>query len=97
MAAYEGAGAYFSLKNLILFHGVTEFRHKSLAADNLNCPRSFALAYLEMKAERYKNKGWALLGLLKQTLSDNDINIEAKRKEWYETKKAKAEAALAAA
>lgn len=79
MEAYKGSGAYFTLRNMFYFHG----------------------AYMEdcktgeesVKAldEQFKNtsyfEGYKVLGLLKEVIAQNGIDISAKRAEWRAAKK----------
>ena len=68
--AYKGAGAYFTLKNLILFHGCT--------FEGVDSEKSLRFLKDYSKAM----EGWELLGVLKAFLSINNISIEAKQAEW---------------
>lgn len=80
--SYKGAGAYFTMRNLILFHGA-KFR---TAAGNF-ASESMSIAILEEKAHLYKNEGWRLFGVMKQLIKDNGIDIHRKiaqwRNKWY--------------
>lgn len=93
--AYKGAGAYFTLKNLILFHEAVLPGPNTNAYDQLD--KESSLQNLEYFAEKYKNRGWVLLGKLKDTLKQNNIDIAAKRREWSEAKRQRAAAKAAAA
>lgn len=75
--AYKGAGAYFTMKNMILFHGA-KFR----AANGRFLSQKQSLAVLEEKAEEYKTEGWRLFGVMKQLITDSGIDIEKKIAEW---------------
>lgn len=74
--AYKGAGAYYSMRNLIMFH---DCRVKDC---NAWLSQQDSLGRLEMEASKNKHKGWWLLGMLKQLISDNNIDISKKRAEW---------------
>lgn len=71
--AFKGSGAYYTLKNLILFHNCT--------ADGCS-DRNSSLALLETLAGQYEKEGWRMLAYLKKFLADNNINIKAKMREW---------------
>lgn len=74
--AYKGAGAFFTLKNLILFHGCRmQIDHHMLSPIG-------SIKKLHDKAEEYKNDGWKLFGLMKKFIAYNNIDIEAKMAEW---------------
>lgn len=74
--AYKGAGAYYTMKNLILFHKAT-FKNGCV---KLSQQKSLRL--LEDKATEYSDEGWRLFGLMKKLISDSNINIERKMAEW---------------
>ncbi|MFR9543010.1 MAG: ubiquitin carboxyl-hydrolase [Rikenellaceae bacterium] len=76
--AYKGAGAYFTMQNLIRFHDC-------VAIDDIGKPlnKTLSLFYIEEKAKIYcEGNGWRLLAVLKKMLSDNNIDIKAKQSEW---------------
>lgn len=77
--AYKGSGAFFTLQNMIRFHGCI-LRGKNgrmLSKDK-------SLEYLDNYAEECgKNgEGYKMLGMLRQALKDNRIDINTKFKEW---------------
>ncbi len=74
--AYKGAGAYFTMKNLLLFHGAT-FKNGCVKLSQTK-----SLRLLEDKAAEYSDEGWRLFGLMKKLISDSNIDIEAKMAEW---------------
>lgn len=69
--AYKGAGAYFTMKNLILFHGARFSGHPS---------ERQSLEHMERLARECE--GWELLGAMKQLISDSGISVEKKVEEW---------------
>ena len=76
--AYKGAGAFFTMQNLIRFHGCTAINDKGKRLDKYH-----SLAFLSSKAEAYKNgEGWRLLAMLKKMLDDNNIDVRKKMAEW---------------
>lgn len=75
--SYKGAGAYFTMRNLILFHGA-KFR----AENGRFLSQQQSLSVLESKAEEYKTEGWRLFGVMKKLIEDNGIKIEKKIAEW---------------
>lgn len=83
--AYKGAGAYYTMKNMILFHGCV-FK-KKYRGKLVDIPKGISLNYLEEKAAEYGNKeGWRLFGVMKLLISDNDIDIKKKMLEWRNNK-----------
>ncbi|MBO4499145.1 MAG: ubiquitin carboxyl-hydrolase [Bacteroidaceae bacterium] len=80
--AYKGAGAYFTMQNLLRFHGCR------FPKDNDFYERGKGgLDMLEAAANAYADdEGWRLFGLMKQMIDENHIDIEKKRAEWREEK-----------
>lgn len=75
--AYKGAGAFFTLQNLIRFHGCT------LVDDGgVRLSKDESYAYLQAKNMAYKGEGWRMIGLLRKALDDNNIDIKKKMAEW---------------
>lgn len=74
--AYKGAGAFFTLKNLILFHGCR------MKIEDHMLSQIGSIKKLHNKAEEYKSDGWKLFGLMKKFIADNNIDIVAKMAEW---------------
>lgn len=72
--AYKGAGAYFSMQNLIRFHGMF------LRIDGVYYNRENAIKKLDDLAAH--KQGWELLGILKEALEYNHIDIDRKMAEW---------------
>lgn len=76
--AYKGSGAFFTMQNLIRFHGWTVIDDEEKRLNKFQ-----SLAFLSAKAEMYKNgEGWRLLAVLKKMLCDNNIDIRKKIAEW---------------
>lgn len=74
--AYKGAGAYFTMKNLILFHKAS-FKNGCIKLGEKK-----SMTMLESKANEYKTEGWRLFGLMKKLIEDNNIDIVKKMREW---------------
>lgn len=80
--AYKGSGAYFTMQNLIRFHGCVLINDKGKRLD-----KDQSLAFLWAKAEMYrKGEGWRLLAMLKKMLDDNGIDVKKKMAEWRKRK-----------
>ncbi len=76
--AYKGAGGYFTMRNLIMFHGC-----KMRSSKGNPLAESTSLRELDKLAEAYKNgEGWRMFGAMKELISKNGIDIEAKMAEW---------------
>jgi len=72
ISAFKGSGSYYTMRNLIMFHGAS---FKKLGRDA-------SLSLVERKASECASEGWRMLGLLKQLIDDSGISIEAKIEEW---------------
>lgn len=70
--AYKGAGAFYTMKNLILFHRCG-FRHMT---------QDESLEYLYQLVTPKDFEGYKLFGVLREFLVVNGINIEAMRASW---------------
>lgn len=78
--AYKGAGAFFTMQNMIRYHKC----HIEAYGGVYNWKDSYEP--LKRKAAEYKGEGWRMIGLLRQFLEDNDIDIEKKMAEWRKKK-----------
>lgn len=75
--AYKGAGAFYTMKNFIMFSGC----HIHTGRTVLSTERS--LQVLDTLATSYcGGEGWRMFGVMKKLFTDNGINLEAKRQEW---------------
>lgn len=74
--AYKGAGAFYTLKNLILFH--------DCVFQNMN--QEASIAYLNYLVKPKDFEGYKLFGILKEFLTNNHIDIAAKQAEWRTNK-----------
>jgi hypothetical protein len=77
--AYKGAGAYFTMRNLVMFHGA---RFASMG-------EKASLRHVEDKAREYEKEGWRMMGVMKQLIADAGISIEGKVHEWKVQKQQK--------
>ena len=76
--AYKGEGAFYTLKNLVMFHGcgikVDKFdiRYGSAAVDVLN-----------KKLNEYQGEGWRMFALMKKVIEDNNFDFKKRMSEIY--------------
>lgn len=82
MDAYKGAGAFYTMKNMILFHNCFMRDEKGRIQS-----KNKSLDMLMGKADEYTDSGWRLFGLLRKFISDNGVDIVKKRQEWAAAKK----------
>ena len=77
--AYKGEGAFYTLKNLVMFHNCgiedtyTGEVHFGIEAVN----------YLKKKLDEYKGEGWRMFAMMKRTIKINHFDFQAKMKEIY--------------
>lgn len=76
--AYKGSGAYFTMRNLIMFHGARFIKSGQFMS------REMSLVELERKASGCiaNDEKWRMLGILKQLIKDNGISVNGKINEW---------------
>lgn len=76
--AYKGSGAYFTMRNLIMFHGV-RFRIAGKFTSEAQ-----SLKHLDILAKDCvdTNEEWRMLGILKELIKDSGISIQGKIDEW---------------
>lgn len=78
MDAYKGCGAYYTLKNMVLFHDVFIEWNGHVLKDKQALSR--ILVYTKACAQRHE--GYRVLGWLKEILELNKINVAEKIKSW---------------
>lgn len=74
--AYKGSGAYYTMRNLIMFHGARFLKGGRKMSE------AASLKELESKAKSYDGQGWRMLGVLKQLIKESGIDIQGKMDEW---------------
>ena len=65
--AYKGAGAYYSLRNLVQFHNCK--LHVS-PVETLSGTK--ALEYMDSKLDEYRGEGWRYFAMMKKCIEDNN-------------------------
>ena len=78
--AYKGSGSYYTMRNLIMFHGARFLKGGRKMAE------AASLKELESKAKSYDGQGWRMLGVLKQLIKESGIDIQGKINEWFKAK-----------
>ena len=79
--AYKGAGAYYTLMNMVKFHDCfieDEYGSKLYGMS--------AVRYIDNKANEYIEEKWRLFYFMKKVIEDNNFNFESRMKEIYKDK-----------
>lgn len=71
--AFKGAGCYYTLKNMIMYHNCVIYDKENKPMD-----QSCSMKYLEKCLDTYKGQYWRMLALLKKVIKDNKFS-------WRET------------
>ena len=76
--AYKGEGAYYTLKNLVMFHdcGIKIDKYTILLGAD-------AVKHLEGKLDEYKGEGWRMFALMKKVIADNNFDFNKRMNEIY--------------
>ena len=76
--AYKGEGAFYTLKNLVMFHGC------GIKVDKFDVRYGMsAVAFLNKKLNEYKGEGWRMFALMKKVIKDNNFDFKARMAEIY--------------
>ena len=76
--AYKGEGAYYTLKNLVMFHSC------GIKVDKFDVKYGMgAVAILNAKLDEYKDEGWRMFALMKRVIEDNNFDFKARMAEIY--------------
>ena len=68
--AYKGEGAFYTLKNLVMFHGC------GIMVDGNMVYGAAAMNVLNSRLRAYKGEGWRMFALMKKVIVDNNFNFE---------------------
>lgn len=75
--AYKGEGAFYTLKNLVMFHNCgVEYNGEMLYGSN-------AMSVLNMRLKMYKGEGWRMFAMMKRTIEVNHFDFSARMSEIY--------------
>ena len=78
--AYKGAGAYYTMENMIKFH---QCRFYIKGTYGKSYPMTLEKSLIKLEEEKVKAKGswWKLLGVFRQLVRDNDFNFTKRMRE----------------
>lgn len=74
---YKGEGAFYTLKNLVMFHGC------GIKIDNRMVYGAVAVSVLNKRLKEYQGEGWRMFALMKKVIADNNFDFKAKMREIY--------------
>ena len=75
--AYKGEGAFYTLKNLVMFHGC------GIKVDGRMVYRAAAVSVLNKRLNEYKGEGWRMFALMKKVIADNKFDFATRMSEIY--------------
>ena len=82
--AYKGEGAYYTLKNLVMFHncGIEIYIYEGGYGYRMIYGIN-AVNYLNEKLDEYKGEGWRMFALMKKVIADNNFDFNKRMSEIY--------------
>ena len=76
--AFKGEGAYYTLKNLVMFHGC------GIKVDKFDVRyNTRAMEILKLRLDQYQFEGWRMFALMKKVIADNNFDFQKKMAEIY--------------
>lgn len=75
--AYKGEGAFYTLKNLVMFHNC------GIEIDNRFVYGAAAVSVLNKRLNEYQGEGWRMFALMKKVIEDNNFDFQARMAEIY--------------
>ena len=75
--AYKGEGAFYTLKNLVMFHNC------GIEVNGRMVYGTGAMNVLNKRLEEYKGEGWRMFALMKKVIKDNKFDFKARMAEIY--------------
>lgn len=75
--AYKGEGAFYTLKNLVMFHGC------GIKIEGHMVYGAAAVSVLNKRLNEYKGEGWRMFALMKKVIADNNFDFQKRMSEIY--------------
>jgi hypothetical protein len=75
--AYKGEGAFYTLKNLVMFHGC------GIIVDGKAVFGAAAVSVLKKRLKEYKGEGWRMFALMNKVIEDNNFDFKKRMEEIY--------------
>lgn len=79
--AYKGSGAFYTLKNLVMFHGCV-IMHGNYNEEVLT--QKASIQELNRKLDEYKGEGWRMFALMKKVITDNNFDFDSRMEAIYD-------------
>ena len=76
--AFKGSGAYYTLKNLVMYHDCYVKVDKYDSRTGVK-----GVVYIQSKLNEYQGEGWRYMAMLKKCIADNGFDFQQRMKEIY--------------
>jgi hypothetical protein len=80
--AYKGNGAYYTLKNMVMYHNCNIYDVQYREAHRYNAGTE-AVKFIQSKLDEYAGEGWRYMAMLKKCIADNHFDFSARMSEIY--------------
>lgn len=83
--AFKGAGAFYTLKNLTMYHNCgikVEVSRLPYITKKYEAGTE-ATNYVKSKLDEYRGQGWRYMAMLRKCIADNNFNFDERMKEVY--------------
>ena len=86
--AFKGSGAYYTLKNLVMFHSCKIIDDQYVGWMQPRKVTTYAAGieatnFIKSKLDAYSGEGWRYLAMLRKCIADNEFSFEQRMKEIY--------------
>ena len=86
--AFKGAGAFYTLKNLTMYHGCKIVDEQRVGWGqprkvSIYSAGAEATNFVKSKLNEYKGEGWRYLAMLRKCIADNNFSFDERMKEIY--------------
>jgi hypothetical protein len=83
--AFKGEGAYYTLKNLVMYHNckICEESYGGLGLEHTWYSGVDAVKFIGNKLDEYQGEGWRMFALMKKVIADNNFNFTKRMSEIY--------------
>lgn len=81
--AYKGEGAYYTCKNLIMYHNCCVKVDSMVKPFITSYTRDESIEVLNMRLDEYQGEGWRMFAFMKKLIADNNFSFENAMKKQY--------------